>query len=126
MTVLLIFASRPAQTKTSVTWHIDQCRFQELELSSSSGGMSMAWSSGRALKEFGPNTFEVMQEIIARRNTSLQHSASSAGSPGSRWVLHEVLHGCLGAARGNTFSFSIKLESTGAGMRDDKAVLPGY
>lgn len=126
MTVLLIFVSRPANTKPGVTWLIDQCHFQELELSSSAASTVGTGTTGRALKEFGPNTFEIMQEIIARRNATLQSAGSSAAA-GPRWVLHEVMHGCLGAVvPGNTFSFSIKLEARGAEFRDDKAVLPGY
>lgn len=93
---------------------------------------------GRALKEFGPNTFDIMQSLIAQRNghgTDIGASSITrtgmTGMTGAaqRWVLHEVMHGCLGGSPGNTFSFVIRLEggdSGGGVSRDDKSVLPGY
>lgn len=123
MSTVIIFVSRPGNTKLGAPWHISGCQVQEIETTSAGTGTSQG-SSGRALKEFGPNTFEIMQEIIAQRNAALRTGGSSAAN-GPRWVLQEVLHGCLGAIPGNTFSFSVRLENAGT-ARDEKAVLPGY
>ncbi|CCG84967.1 protein of unknown function [Taphrina deformans PYCC 5710] len=83
---------------------------------------------GRALKEFGPNTFEIMQSIVSQKNNQAQVGSSSGntGHGAQRWVLHEVLHGCLGTIPGNSFSFVIRNEGASEGFRDEKSTLPGY
>lgn len=64
-----------------------------------------------------------MHSVIAQKNASLG-TAASHSQAGPRWMLHEVLHGCLGQQPGNTFSFVIRLE--GGTTREEKSFPPGY
>ena len=112
---ILVFVSRPYTTKASVPWDLSQCQVQELPLSQS---RTPSTTGLTAIQQYGPLTFDIIQQIITQKNTHL--AQSSAGV--SRWALFEVVHGCIQS--GNTFSFVLQLEGTGQG--DNKTALPGY